>query len=83
MSEQLYDISLDDTGYSEPFTIEDFWREMYWCTLGFDGKLDIFWNTLKRESKPLSYSRDALLFEESPYSEFVRQERQEYKFNHA
>jgi len=55
MSEQLYDIPLDDTGYSEPYTFSDFVKEMFECTIGFDNKFEIFWNTLKRESKPQSY----------------------------
>ncbi len=54
MSEQLYDIPLDDSGYSEPFTVEDFIREAYNVSgqFGWD-TMTIHWYLLKRESQPI------------------------------
>ena len=56
MSEQVYDIPLDDSGYSEPFTVEDFIREAETVWYGLSGdKVTIHWNLLKRESQPRQY----------------------------
>jgi len=56
MSEQVYDIPLDDTGYSEPFTVEDFIREAEDVGEGLSGdKISIHWNLLKYESQPRTY----------------------------
>lgn len=54
MSEQLYDLQLDDSGYSEPFTVEDFIREAEQVGKYLSGdKVNIHWNLLKRESRPI------------------------------
>lgn len=84
MSEQVYDTPLDDSGYSEPFTVEDFIREaeevckwLYW------DKILIYWSLLKREAHPREHRLDLGTEIEDPYWEFRRSERQEYNFNHS
>jgi hypothetical protein len=59
MSEQTYDIPLDDSGYSEPFTVGDFIREAETVgSLLYGDKISIHWNLLKSESQP-SKPRDS------------------------
>jgi len=77
MSEQVYDIPLDDSGYSEPFTVEDFIREAEevgkFC---YGDKISIHWNLLKRETYPRSHRLNLGTEVEDPYLELIRSERQ-------
>lgn len=59
MSEQVYDIPLDDSGYSEPFTVEDFIQEAeeVWKWL-YGDKIAIHWQLLKYESQPRKKPKD-------------------------
>lgn len=83
MSEQIYDIPLDDSGYSEPFTVEDFRREAEEvCKWFYWNKILLYWTLLKREAQPRKHRLDLGTEIEDPYGDFVRSERQEYKLNH-
>lgn len=77
MSEQVYDIPLDDSGYSETFTVEDFIREaeQVWKLLSWD-KISIHWNLLKRETYPREHRLNLGTEVEDPYLELIRSERQ-------
>lgn len=77
MSEQVYDIPLDDSGYSETFTVEDFIREAeeVWKLLSWD-KISIHWNLLKRETYPREHRLNLGTEVEDPYLELIRSERQ-------
>lgn len=77
MSEQVYDIPLDDSGYSEPFTVEDFIREAEQVgKLCYGDKISIHWNLLKRETYPRNHRLNLGTEVEDPYGELVRSERQ-------
>ncbi len=83
MSEQVYDIPLDDSGYSEPFTVEDFIREaeqeFHW---DIESRILLYWLLLKREAEPIKTRiRKINVAFEDEYGDFRRSERQEYNFN--
>lgn len=77
MSEQVYDTPLDDSGYSEPFTVEDFIREAEqvgkFC---YGDKISIHWNLLRRETYPREHHLNLGTEVEDPYLELIRSERQ-------
>lgn len=76
MSEQVYDIPLDDSGYSEPFTVEDFIREAEEVgKLCYGDKISIHWNLLRRETYPRKHRLNLGTEVEDPYLELIRSER--------
>lgn len=76
MSEQLYDMPLDDSGYSE-YTVEDFFREAEQVGKHLSGdKYSIHWTLLRNETLPIDY-RINVAFED-PYGDFRRSEILEY-----